>query len=150
MPTQFDFRSAFFNLARYLRTSICFVLILFARLVALIYAGPYANWLGHSFDNVAYAAAWCFLLALMWPWASALRLAQVAVAICFGLEFLQLWHPWELEIWRASEFGRLIVGSSFAWSDLPFYALGGLLSGLWLSVLPAKVRSHTRPCGVPS
>ena len=112
MSAKAKFCSACRNVVHYLLTAACFLFVIFLRLTASLYSWRFAHWAAHPFDLITYAVALCFLLALIRPGASAARIAKVAVGICFGVEFLQLWHPMQLEVWRAGVLGRLIVGSS--------------------------------------
>lgn len=62
----------------------------------------------------------CFLLAhrsLWWSFGWALLFAS-------AIEFSQLYHPPWLDAIRSLHLGRLILGSTFNWPDLPAYALG--------------------------
>jgi hypothetical protein len=64
------------------------------------------------------------------PRASTLTLAMLALTFAWAIEFSQLYHaPW-IDAIRATLPGRLVLGSTFNWPDLPAYALGiGL--GAW-------------------
>lgn len=56
--------------------------------------------------------------------------AILALAICFGIEFLQLYRAeWMLAI-RKTTLGHYILGQGFLWSDLFFYTLGILIAFL--------------------
>lgn len=87
-------------------------------------------------NGLFYALAWALGLALLAPRAAARRLAAAALAISCSVEFLQLWHPHWLEVWRAEPFGHLVFGSAFAWADLPYYGLGAVVAAYWLWLLP--------------
>lgn len=70
------------------------------------------------------------LLGLLLPRASTWRVAVLALAFAWGIEFSQLYHaPW-LDSLRATLPGRLILGSTFNGPDLPAYALGIILGAL--------------------
>jgi hypothetical protein len=56
--------------------------------------------------------------------ASTLLLVMLALGFCWVIEFSQLYHaPW-IDSIRATLPGRLILGSTFNWPDLPAYAFG--------------------------
>lgn len=56
--------------------------------------------------------------------ASTQRLALGALGFSWAVEFSQLYHaPW-IDTIRSTLPGRLILGSTFNWPDLPAYALG--------------------------
>jgi hypothetical protein len=96
------------------------------------YSGPAANWVNNSFGGVFYEIFWCLLIFLFLdagkPWVIAV---WVLVLTCC-LEFLQLWHPPFLELLRGNFIGRTILGTSFAWSDFPYYVLGCGIGWLWM------------------
>jgi hypothetical protein len=59
--------------------------------------------------------------------ASTLVAALLALTFSWGVEFSQLYHaPW-IDAVRATLPGRLVLGSTFNWPDLPAYALGVVL-----------------------
>ena len=63
-------------------------------------------------------------LAFVFNRASTLRLALRALGFSWAIEFSQLYHaPW-IDAVRSTLPGRLILGSTFNWPDLPAYALG--------------------------
>ena len=58
------------------------------------------------------------------PRASTTVLSLMALSFSWGVEFSQLYHaPW-IDAVRATLPGRLVLGSTFNWPDLPAYALG--------------------------
>lgn len=117
------------------------------------YVGPFARFVTQNLNSVFYCMAWVFALALLAPLVRPGRIVLVAIAACFGVEWLQLWHPHFLEVLRAEPLGRMLLGSAFNWSDLLCYALGGWIAGLWLGELPRATYqepTHPRPYGVPA
>ncbi len=137
--------------------------LVFASLVATlalglytqIHEGAWASWLARDFSAAVYALAWCLGLALLRPRARPLVLGATALVICFAVELSQLWHPYWLEVPRATLLGRLVLGSTFMWSDLAYYAAGAGAGALWLRLLPFRrprrddvVDDFVRPMGV--
>jgi len=75
------------------------------------------------------------------PRASTLLLASLALSFCWGIEFSQLYHaPW-IDAVRATVPGRLVLGSTFNWPDLPAYALG-IGIGAWVEWLLRRESSN--------
>ncbi len=79
-------------------------------------------------------ALWALMVFMgfgfLFPRASTLNVALLALTFALGVEFSQLYHaPW-IDAVRATLPGKLVLGSSFNWSDLPSYALGVAL-GAW-------------------
>ncbi|MEO8595953.1 MAG: DUF2809 domain-containing protein [Candidatus Solibacter sp.] len=104
------------------------------------YHGPAEEWVHNSAGGVAYVVFWCLVAALCRPrWKPALIAAGVLAATC-ALEFLQLWHPPLLEWVRSFFLGRTVLGSSFDWSDFPYYFAGGVGGWAWLRVIPSSRR----------
>ena len=90
------------------------------------YSGPGAQWANHSLAGAVYEIFWQFAALFCLPRARPWRIAMVVFVATCGIEFLQLWHPPPLETLRAHFAGRAILGSTFAWSDFPYYLLGSL------------------------
>ncbi len=63
-------------------------------------------------------------LGILFRSASTMRLALIALCFAWAVEFSQLYHaPW-IDTVRATLPGRLVLGSTFNWPDLPAYATG--------------------------
>jgi hypothetical protein len=59
------------------------------------------------------------------------------------LEFLQLWRPPLLQAVRSTFLGHALVGSSFAWSDFPYYG-AGTLAAVGIARICRNPRSPSR------
>lgn len=95
------------------------------------FSGPFPEPINDALGSIAYEMVWVFVLLLLFPQVSPVRAAIIVfLATCF-LEFLQLWQPTVLKNLRATALGRLILGTTFTWTDLPAYAVGSALGGLW-------------------
>lgn len=111
------------------------------------YEGPAADWVNNSLGGVFYEVFWCLLISLP---LDVRRPGVVAVSVLIVtccLEFLQLWHPPLLELLRSTFIGRTILGTSFTWSDFPYYFLGCGISWLgirWLRLTFAGPAPGTR------
>jgi hypothetical protein len=96
------------------------------------YSGPAANWVSNSLVGVFYEIFWCLLIFVFLdagkPWVIAI---WVLVLTCC-LEFVQLLHPPFLELLRSTFIGRTVLGTSFTWSDFPYYFLGCGIGWLWM------------------
>ena len=75
------------------------------------------------------------LMVFVWfgflsPRASTFVVTLLALTFSWGVEFSQLYHaPW-IDAVRATLPGRLVLGNTFNWPDLPAYAVGIVL-GAW-------------------
>ena len=64
------------------------------------------------------------------PRASTLVVALLALTFSWSVEFSQLYHaPW-IDAIRATIPGKLVLGNTFNWLDLPAYAVGIALGAL--------------------
>jgi hypothetical protein len=52
------------------------------------------------------------------------KVALIAIAFSFLIEFSQLYHNVWIDKIRSTLFGKLVLGSGFAWSDLICYIVG--------------------------
>ena len=99
------------------------------------YAGPAKDWVNNSISGAFYEIFWCILISLfidsIKPWVIA---AFVLIVTCL-LEFLQLWHYPVLEWIRSFFIGRTVLGTSFTWSDFPYYFLGCGIGWIWIKQL---------------
>jgi hypothetical protein len=104
------------------------------------YRGPAADWVNDPLGSVLYEIAWCLAAAIAVPRGLPRPIAlSVFTATCV-LESLQLWHPPFLEWLRSFFLGRLILGTTFVWSDFVWYAVGSAAGYALLNLLRRKPR----------
>ncbi len=117
---------------RFRRTLLILLLIIVpAGFLTKHYTGPAQDWVRNSSGGILYEIFWCLAAALAFPrWRPVWIAAGVFLITC-SLEFLQLWHPVQLELLRTTLIGRTILGTSFTWSDFPYYLIGSL-GGYWI------------------
>ncbi|MFH0953959.1 MAG: DUF2809 domain-containing protein [Verrucomicrobiota bacterium] len=118
---------------------ILLVLVAAAGLASKFYRGPAADWVNNSLGGVFYVVFWCLLAFLLLPRARPCLIACTVLVITCLLEFLQSWHPAWLEQLRSSFLGAALLGTSFAWSDFPYYFLGCGLGWYWMR-RPSRTR----------
>lgn len=102
------------------------------------YRGPAAVWVNDSLGGTFYVMCWCLVAFLFFPKGKPGKIALTVLIITCLLEFMQLWHPPLLEWIRSYFIGATILGTSFVWSDFPYYFLGCGMGWLWLRRLAAK------------
>jgi Protein of unknown function (DUF2809) len=102
------------------------------------YAGPAAYWVNHSVSGLWYEIFWCLLVLCFLPEGKAGLIASGVLLATCALEVLQLWHPPFLDYLRRSFLGRTLLGTSFAWSDFPYYVLGCGIGWLWMKGLQGR------------
>ncbi|MBL8211753.1 MAG: DUF2809 domain-containing protein [Bryobacterales bacterium] len=91
----------------------------------LRFHAPIPATLRDASGGIAYVLAFALLASyLLPPTLSALA----ALTFTCTVEFLQLWHPPFLEAARQTLPGRLVLGTTFHWSDFPPYVAGTLLA----------------------
>ena len=96
------------------------------------YGGPAASWVNNSLGGLFYVVFWCLVASLFTrrarPWAIALAVTFVT---CL-LEGVQLWRNPLLDLLRAGFLGRTLLGTTFMWSDFPYYFAGGGVGWIWV------------------
>ncbi len=120
---------------KFYRQRLVFLVNILA-IVPLGYAIRFSHILPEYFHDaggsIAYQIFWMLLVLLIYPSAN-LRLT--AIWVCIGscaIEFLQLYQPPWLQAIRATFPGRLVLGTTFLWSDFPAYFVGSYLGWLWV------------------
>ncbi|MBT3754781.1 MAG: DUF2809 domain-containing protein [Candidatus Cloacimonetes bacterium] len=105
------------------------------------YTGFGAKWFNNSLGGLLYEVFWCLVISLIFiqfkPWKIA---SFVFIVTCF-LEFLQLWHPYFLEVLRSTFIGRTIIGNTFVLSDFIYYFLGSLMGCALLVKIKKTINS---------
>lgn len=119
--------------------AVCMAVIVPLGLALKFYQGPGQSWLNDTFGGVPYEIFFVLLAAYIWP---AVSPGRIAIAVCLatcGVEFLQLWQPAWLQAIRATLPGRLVLGTTFSWTDFPYYFVGSGLGWLGLRWLQGKI-----------
>ena len=92
-----------------------------------------------SLDGAFYEIFWCLLISLGLSLTrlrtQPRKIAGGVLAATCGLEFLQLWHPPLLEAARSTFLGAAILGTTFDWTDFPYYFAGSGIGWFWLNQL---------------
>jgi len=74
--------------------------------------------------DILYAVMIYFIVRFLFINFSQIKIATIAILICYTIEILQLYQAsWIIEI-RKNTFGHLIFGQGFLWSDILAYTLG--------------------------
>ncbi|MFC9291390.1 DUF2809 domain-containing protein [Streptomyces sp. NPDC057052] len=94
-------------------------------------AGDVAKYGGDALYTLLLVA----LVVLVAPRVRARKAGVVALAVSWGVEFLQL-SELPAELSRHSTAARLVLGSTFDAPDLFWYAVGALAGGLVLAAVP--------------
>jgi len=116
-------------------TLISTLIIVPLGLYSKFYSGQAANWVNNSLGGVLYVIFWCLFAFLFLSNTKPWKIAAAVFAVTCFLEFLQLWHPPLLELLRSNFIGRTILGTTFTWSDFPYYFVGGGIGWLWMKYL---------------
>ena len=103
------------------------------------YQGPAADWVNNSLGGVFYEIFWCLLVFLIVPRARAWLIALAVVLVTCTLEVMQLWHPAVLTYVRGYFLGAALLGTTFSWSDFPYYFVGSAIGWLWILSLQNNV-----------
>jgi hypothetical protein len=107
---------------------------------------PLPQWLSNNGGDALWALMVFVGFGFLLPRASTLVVALLALAFSWGVEFSQLYHaPW-IDAVRTTLPGRLVLGTTFNWPDLPAYAVGIAL-GAWAAVRPSR---SARNYGMPA
>jgi len=91
---------------------------------------PLPPWLSNNGGDALWALMVFLGFGFLLPRASTLSLALLALTFSWCVELSQLYHaPW-IDALRATLPGRLVLGNTFNWPDLPAYALGVVLGAM--------------------
>ncbi|PSF37437.1 DUF2809 domain-containing protein [Aphanothece hegewaldii CCALA 016] len=109
------------------------IIVTLLGLASKYYRGWGEDWLNNSFAAIWYEVFWClFFFALFTKKQSIIFISLGVFIITSLLEFLQLWHPPLLQLFRSYTLGRLLLGTTFSGWDFLYYAIGCLIGWWWL------------------
>ena len=92
-----------------------------------LYSGPGSTWVANNAGGFLYVVFWIAAVLALFPHLSGRAISAAVAIVTCALEFAQLWHPPLLEAVRATLLGHALLGSTFAWSDFPYYFAGALV-----------------------
>lgn len=122
-------------LHRYTPTILSLIVLVVAGFFSKFYEGPAEDWANDSLAGMFYVVFWCVFISLFFPRVRPFKIAFAVLAVTCFLECLQLWHPIILERMREPFVGRALLGTSFVWSDFPYYFIGSAIGWLWVTWL---------------
>lgn len=91
------------------------------------YAPALPHFVAEYAGDALYATLVFFLLLFAAPRVGRVWLAALAFGLSALVEVSQAWHVAPLDAARATRLGRLVLGTTFVWSDFPCYAVGAAL-----------------------
>ena len=104
--------------------ALAILLTIAAGLASRRWPGLLPGALGKYPGDALYAVMVHWLVVFVRPRDGIVRSGTFALAICFAIEFMQLWQPPWLQAIRATTIGHLVLGSHFHAPDLLAYAIG--------------------------
>lgn len=119
-------------MTRFKQTLLSILIITPIGFYSKFYHGPAASWVNDSLVGLFYEIFWCLVGFLFFPHSKPWKITTIVLTSTCLLEFLQLWHPLFLEMLRSHFIGATVLGTSFVWSDFPYYFFGSGLGWLWL------------------
>ncbi|MEM8873883.1 MAG: DUF2809 domain-containing protein [Planctomycetota bacterium] len=98
---------------------------------------PVAEWWIQNWGtSILYEWMWMALVLALVPRRSTIIPVAVGVAtMTVVLEFGQLWQPGWLQAIRATWVGRMMLGTTFSWWDVPSYPIGCALGTVLLRLV---------------
>lgn len=78
-----------------------------------LYTGKGELWINNHLGGTFYVIFWCLIVIMIFPGTKPLIIASWVFAITVLLEFLQLFHPKFLELYKESFIGKTILDKSF-------------------------------------
>jgi Protein of unknown function (DUF2809) len=102
---------------------------------------PMPGWLSNNGGDALWALMVFLGFGFLLPRASTLIVALLALTFAWGIEFSQLYRAQWIDAIRATIPGKLVLGNTFNWPDLPAYALGIVL-GAWVEWRLSRGSTH--------
>ena len=101
----------------------------------LRFSAPISPSLRDASGGISYVLVFILAFGALSQKASSQTISIGVLGVTCCLEFLQLWHPDWLEACRRTLPGRLLLGTTFEWTDFPPYFIGAALGWAVLRAL---------------
>ena len=122
------------NLTKYKKLTLFLILLIPIGLGTKFYCGRFAFGVNTSLSDVIYEIFWAVLIYLVFPRISIKQnIAGVFVATSI-LEVLQLVKTPLLTTIRSNFWGKILLGTTFVWSDFFYYAMGCMIGYIILVI----------------
>jgi hypothetical protein len=108
----------------FLRAAVALAIVIVAGLASRQYPLPLPGPLAKRVGDALWATAAFVGLRLLRPRWTTRRVAVVALAVAFAVEFSQAYHQPQLDQFRSHGIGHLLLGSGFSWFDQMAYIVG--------------------------
>lgn len=93
-----------------------------------LYSGVGEQFINNKLSGVFYEVFWCLVFYILFPKSKSIKIVIWVFVFTCLLEFVQLVNADYLDLIRSNFIGQTIIGSSFSWSDFPFYILGSVIA----------------------
>ena len=103
------------------------------------YSGLGSDWINHSLGGVFYEIFWCTLFSAFFTNIHPIRISLFVLGFTCILEFLQLSDFSLLQFVRSYFIGRILIGTSFSWTDFLYYFIGSGIGWFWITQLRASL-----------
>ncbi len=123
------------------RFSLCLLITFFLGVGSFFMRGTVVDDFANHAGGSLYVLAWIFFILMLAPRFAPLQVCVVVLLGTCAIEVLQLWHLPILEAARGTLPGRILLGTTFVWSDFPAYGAGALV-GL---AVATKISSGATP-----
>ncbi|MFN2128433.1 MAG: DUF2809 domain-containing protein [Anaerolineales bacterium] len=115
-------------------TILSLIVVIFAGLLCKQNSLAFHHWISDHLAGLFYEVFWILFLFLFFS--AKIRITHIPIFVfifTLVIEFVQLWHPFFLEIIRQTWPGKIILGTTFSPWDFPFYIIGCFLG--WQLIL---------------
>lgn len=123
------------------RFGLCLLITIFLGAGSFLMRGTILDVFADYAGGFLYVLGWIFFALMLAPRLAPLLVCVVVLLGTCVIEVMQLWHPPILEVARSALLGRILLGSTFVWTDFLAYAAGAFI-GL---VIVVKIKSGIAP-----
>jgi hypothetical protein len=105
--------------------NLCLVIVAISLGLSSRYFAMYLpRWVNLYLGDILWAVMMFYIVSLILRTKTTLKVALVALGVCYINEVSQLYHsPW-IDTLRRTKLGGLVLGRGFLWSDLMSYTIG--------------------------
>ena len=120
---------------------LSFLFIIPIGIYTKFYSGLNSAWVNHSLGGIFYEIFWCILFSALLTNINPIKISFFVLGFTCILEFLQLSDFALLQFVRSYFIGRILIGTSFAWTDFLYYFIGSGIGWLWITQLRTSLTS---------
>lgn len=126
------------------RKRLCYLIIIIGVIIAGLLSRELSSWLPKWIGSILWGTMVFFIIGFIFADRTTRHIGIIASIFSIGVEVAKLYHTPEIDVFRYTTIGGLLLGHVFSWNNIFLYisgiVLGAIGENLWSRVWISKGR----------